>query len=90
MAKANSFNVEAYLASTATEENRPSLAAVVANKFENVVQRASYRAGKVSESLGGTGEIFDLGKKVGRIDAAARTEEFRARAAAEIRARIGQ
>lgn len=82
-AQKSAFDINAYLNSNAAADKR-SLLSVVADSTENLVQRISYRTGKAAESLSGTTDVFALGKKVGAVAAAKRTEDFRARAHAEI------
>lgn len=85
-AQTPSFDIAAFLATPATPKQ--SLLSMLGDKLENVTQRAGYRAGKLSEAVSGTGDIFTLGAKVGEIEAKVRTETFRARAAAEISAAL--
>lgn len=82
-AQQQSFDINAYLNSNTVDESK-SLLTRFAEKTENIVQRATFRAGKSFDNLAGSGEIFELGRKVGKIAAAKRVQDFKARAAAEI------
>ena len=85
-AQTPSFDIAAFLATPAAPKQ--SLFSMLGDKLENVTQRAGYRAGKMSEALAGTGDIYTLGSKVGEVEAKVRTESFRSRAAAEISAAL--
>lgn len=89
MARTNtqSFDIAAYLNSnTKSVDDSKSLFATVAEKTENLVKRGVYRAGKSFDQLAGSGEIFEAGRKVGKIAAAKSVQDFKQRAYDEIEA----
>lgn len=85
---AAAFDVNAYLAAKA--EPRRSLLTVIGDATEQVAARVSYRAGKATDSMSGNLEVFELGQKVGAIEAGKRVDSFRQRAKAEIEALLAQ
>ena len=73
------FDVQAYLASNSATPSGGGF-----------IQNLSYRAGRLTDAVTGSADVFELGRKVGAIAAAKRTEQFRQRAASEIERLLAQ
>lgn len=83
---APAFNVAEFL----QRSNAPkrSLLGMLADKTDDLVGRASHRVGRVTESLSGLGDIYDLGTKEGAIDSTLRVRRFEQLTADRIREKL--